>query len=335
MAAVSTRSWAKTGCYSSMSDEVSLCTFAIGDKNLIQQAIYACETCGTNEDACCCAACSKICHNGHDVSFVAFGPAFCDCGHNGCSLIGPSMDAAAKLLQANNGQDYYKYGLLGNAKPGQVPSFNVQEICGLDALLTTSLQDQCAALVTKSKETFWLGMNDNPRCELEELAKIVFQRHIDCVRESNLKINELNTGSEWWVQVRHNDNDNVKNSGGVELHYDKDEEIASLFGIGIYPLISTVTYLTSHVPTCAAAPTVVFEATASKPIYDAIKKCYISIPEIGKHVSFNGRFLHGAPAQLKKIATLNYCSNDQLINECKHFNNNNKSELSDSTNTVE
>jgi hypothetical protein len=56
----------------------------------------------------------------------------------------------------------------------------------------------------------------------------------------------------------------------------------------------------------AAAPTVIFETTASQPVGSGIKRCFVSLAEVGKHVSFDGRYLHGAPAQLRSFARDNY-----------------------------
>jgi hypothetical protein len=82
--------------------------------------------------------------------------------------------------------------------------------------------------------------------------------------------------------------------GGIGLHYDKDEEVAEHFGVGVFPQISTVTYLSS---TPAAAPTVVIENTPNETVGKDIKKCYVSYPIRGKHVRFDGRYLHGACPQ--------------------------------------
>ena len=97
----------------------------------------------------------------------------------------------------------------------------------------------------------------------------------------------------------HDDDDDdecsdINAGGGIGLHYDKDEEVAEYFGVGVFPQISTVTYL-SVTPT--AAPTVVIENTPNEPVGKEIKKCYVSYPVRGKHVRFDGRYLHGACPQ--------------------------------------
>jgi len=45
-------------------------------------------------------------------------------------------------------------------------------------------------------------------------------------------------GAEWW---------NKQNKeAAINLHYDKDEELASTFALGQFPTLSTVTYLTGN-----------------------------------------------------------------------------------------
>ena len=83
-------------------------------------------------------------------------------------------------------------------------------------------------------------------------------------------------------------------SGSVCLHFDKDEEISSIFSVGIFPQLSTVTYLSK---TKNTAPTVILERYPKDPVAQSIKKCYVSYPQRGKHVRFDGLYLHGACSQ--------------------------------------
>lgn len=78
----------------------------------------------------------------------------------------------------------------------------------------------------------------------------------------------------------------------IDLHYDKDENIAEAFSVGVFPQISTVTYVSSS---SSFQPTMVFNTTAGDAVGTAISDCFISFPRVGKHVAFDGRFLHGAP----------------------------------------
>jgi hypothetical protein len=87
-----------------------------------------------------------------------------------------------------------------------------------------------------------------------------------------------------------NKNNDKINKGSIGLHYDKDEVIAEIFQVGIFPQISTVTYLSSF----KSIPTVIIDNIISNPIGMPIQKAYISYPSRGKHVAFDGRYLHGA-----------------------------------------
>lgn len=139
--------------------------------------------------------------------------------------------------------------------------------------------------------TFWLGADaaDAPRCALEELAAAIFQLHTrDCD-----DFDAETSGAEWWVQSR----------PGLSCHWDKDEELRVAAGLFVHPQVSTVTYLTAG---AAQAPTLVFEGMtvpslarqghdnpADLPAAPECTAVCASYPEVGKHVAFDGRLLHG------------------------------------------
>ena len=79
------------------------------------------------------------------------------------------------------------------------------------------------------------------------------------------------------------------------MHYDKDERVAEIFGVGVFPQISTVTYLNGS-PTFQ--PTVVFNNTASNPVGAPISESYVSYPMPGKHIAFDGRY---------RLPLINFC----------------------------
>ena len=145
--------------------------------------------------------------------------------------------------------------------------------------------------------TFWLGADelDAPRCALEELAGAIFSFHTaPC--ESDDFDPEL-SGIEWWVQTR----------SSLKMHWDKDEEMRVSAGIFVHPHLSTVTYLSCGGDGSKnAAPTVVLEdltvptlarhghsAPADLPSAPRASAVCVSFPEVGKHIAFDGRFLHG------------------------------------------
>lgn len=80
----------------------------------------------------------------------------------------------------------------------------------------------------------------------------------------------------------------------VSFHWDKDYSLEDA-GVSVHPLVATVTYLSD-----GGAPTVVVPHTESVSMGADIggrpEALYLSRPRAGKHIAFDGRFLHAAPA---------------------------------------
>ena len=176
-------------------------------------------------------------------------------------------------------------------------------------------------------------------CLLETLAWSIYQSHQERYRVTLLGDDDgssgddqhaLKGGAEWWVQVKNipvtnvattatensdddGNNNTVSNdtaipphtnSSSIDLHYDKDEALAETFGIGSFPTLSTVTYLTApsvtattqKMATSAAAPTIVFDHTYTQSEDEVMSSMLVSRPRVGKHLVFDGRLLHGAPS---------------------------------------
>ena len=159
-------------------------------------------------------------------------------------------------------------------------------------------------------DSFWLGVDAQPRCALEHLARAVFLAHArGCAERFDAK----KTGAEWWVQLRRDTDegagervnplnpDDANHPAGVAFHWDKDETLVDEYGINVHPAVSTVTYLGD-----AGAPTMVADKTPPVMYEDvsafrgAITNAVLSHPETGKHLSFDGRMLHGAPRELAR-----------------------------------
>ena len=173
--------------------------------------------------------------------------------------------------------------------------------------------------------TFWVSANSDkqqPRCFLEQMALEVFHKHVP----SGFYYDPNTSGAEWWVQIRpsppagrysmhassadDNDNDGEDDmaKAGISFHWDKDEDFRLLTGGSLYihPHISTVTYLTD-----LGAPTMVLSKrvdpmsgayvtdTDDDGSASAIDG-FVSFPKQGKHLSFDGRYLHAAPSDLLK-----------------------------------
>lgn len=167
--------------------------------------------------------------------------------------------------------------------------------------------------------------NQKKLCLLESLAWSIYQSHQKRYKSRVFHHDYVNDGgvsrggAEWWVQVKDistsssplnetnidkndvinnvdgNDEDPIRSlaSSSIDLHYDKDEALAESFGIGSFPALSTVTYLTASPTT--AAPTIVLDHTYTRGEDEVISSMMVSRPRIGKHICFDGRLLHGAP----------------------------------------
>jgi len=86
---------------------------------------------------------------------------------------------------------------------------------------------------------------------------------------------------------------------GICFHWDKDEDLRLMMGGNMYihPHISTVTYMSdSGAPTMALNNTV--NPFTGEYLSPSEQSAYLSWPKSGKHLSFDGRFLHAAPSNL-------------------------------------
>lgn len=138
-------------------------------------------------------------------------------------------------------------------------------------------RDAEAVAAARRGATFWRALKAAPSCGLEALALELARFHVDQLSLAGV------AGVEWWVQVRCVDGSD--GSGSILLHYDKDELAFERLGVTRSPVLSTATYLRAD---AGAAPLVVFD-----PQFAAV-----ATPAAGKHVAFDGRQLHGVPAEL-------------------------------------
>ena len=206
---------------------------------------------------------------------------------------------------------------------------------------------QAEVLVEKSRETFWVPVDENDSeiwekdrglSDLELLAKAVYCQHVKSYNMNTRTFNEKKDvdtnllprhlakkssstddaskpGAEWWVQVKPEGSAKAP----VDLHYDKDETLADVFCLGSFPTLSTVTYLTgssSERQVCKngefqggmdETPTIVFPHTYHDDEDQPIDAMLLSSPVRGKHLVFDGRLLHGAPGHPALRAA---CNND-------------------------
>lgn len=170
--------------------------------------------------------------------------------------------------------------------------------------------------------TFWMPQGMKPRCRLEQMALEVFNRHVP----NGCTYDAASSGAEWWVQIRpspplsgrysmhadsaatgdgdKDDNDDMDMAkSGISFHWDKDEDLRLAMGgtMNLHPHLSTVTYLTN-----IGAPTMVLNYRVNALTGEYIEPSssgdntegYVSWPRKGKHLSFDGRYLHAAPGDL-------------------------------------
>ena len=175
--------------------------------------------------------------------------------------------------------------------------------------LCHKLVGQAEVLAETSRDTFWLpdgiineggGKDNNKWCDLEILAMQIYKHHVQS--------NPMNAatgssgGAEWWVQVKPVGTSRAP----VDLHYDKDEVLAENFGLGSFPTLSTVTYLTENDDN---VPTIIFPHTYNDEEDSPIRAMLLSHPVKAKHLVFDGRLLHGAPAHQALLRNSEKASN--------------------------
>ena len=180
-----------------------------------------------------------------------------------------------------------------------------------------------------SGATYFIPASMKPRCALEELALKIFQthtKHIEVGKHYDLE----RSGAEWWTLVldtspsQNDEKDNKEEDeededDEVGMHFDADYGLEEqLPNYMLHPRVATVTYLSN-----IGVPTFVMNKRSPPPtdvekksLNGSIDKGWISYPMLGKHISFDGRLLHGA------IGTFN--SKNIPNNNNDHNDNNTK-----------
>jgi hypothetical protein len=181
-----------------------------------------------------------------------------------------------------------------------------------------SLREDCETVFTardkpdgkaySEGQTFFLPAHMKPRCALEVLVKEIFEKHTSHLEEGTFY--SKTSGAEWWTLVMDEDetasspekkeeDEEEGEEDEVGLHFDADYELEEQNpNLLLHPRVATVTYISDY-----GAPTFVI-SQKSPPMDDlkkttlekGIDKAWLSHPKIGKHIAFDGRLLHGAPA---------------------------------------
>lgn len=169
------------------------------------------------------------------------------------------------------------------------------------------LERDCESLFSADR-SFWMASDAVPRCALEAFAREIY---IHQTRRFPHRRNGELSGAEWWVQVRRDDGRTGalghKDPHDVSWHWDKDEQLVDEGGPAVHPAVSTVTYITGM-----GAPTVVIPI--GREDGGCARSCFVSYPTRGKHIAFDGRWLHGAPHALARSAPPGYLRISFLVN---------------------
>ena len=176
--------------------------------------------------------------------------------------------------------------------------------------LTSFREEALLAAWPLAEGSFWLPASSTPVNALETLARRIYDFHLrDHARPSDLVIDPETSGCEWWANLTRSDL--LKSGAGdIGFHFDKDEGSYSEFGLVVHPLLSTVTYLTAEgAPTILLPHLTLSEATAATAAYERsphtappgslAQEALAVPPRIGRHLCFDGRWLHGAPASMR------------------------------------
>lgn len=155
------------------------------------------------------------------------------------------------------------------------------------------LMSECVELFTASSrkknsaysegQTFWTPADEkDPRLAIECFAIELFDRHT-----LGMEFDRSNSGVEWWPLV-------IESDADVGAHFDKDYG-AEDSGLDLYPHFGTVTYLSGR----WGAPTMFLECLEEGALPREIPRAWLSFVQEGKHVRFDGRFLHCASSSMR------------------------------------
>lgn len=139
----------------------------------------------------------------------------------------------------------------------------------------------------------WIGLHDEPENALE---KYILDSYDMYFKDMFPNV----TGFEWWFHFIE------KCDRMIAFHSDHDEMVRrENEGEMIYPLLSTVTYLNNH-----KSPTIVWDTSTGKnqKEYRNIPPTEVvfSIPEEGRMLTFNPRYIHGVLPHSEGRITLMY-----------------------------
>jgi len=134
--------------------------------------------------------------------------------------------------------------------------------------------------------TYFIRAHEIPTCNLERLVKEIYGFHTD-----GIECDVSSSGAEWWTQV-------IDSRDDIGFHWDRDYELEESEGLHVYPIKSTVTYLTDF-----GAPTIVVDkrgtADTSHELIGTADKFSLCKPKVGRSIVFDGSLLHAAPSGIE------------------------------------
>ena len=269
----------------------TLCSKTITNE-MIFQCIFNCITCNIkiSDGYGICSHCIDQCHQDHEIELVARGKLSCDCSEQFKDCCIYKANQTIPYLPINNSNDE------------SIEIYNDL----LDSKAISILQKQCKQVITHSKESFWLSNED---ILSNDYSKLSYIEQIVCQIYKFYRNKEISKqgGAEWWIQYKDvKENTNIDNQ--IDMHYDTDYYINKTYSLGIFPNISTVTYLSQL---DLALPTLICNHMYEHSIDKSIEKVILSYPKLGKHIKFNGKLLHGVPYHEKLLPNKQDLSPDQ------------------------
>tara|TARA_B100000287_G_scaffold413967_1_gene446039 strand:+ start:364 stop:1089 length:726 start_codon:yes stop_codon:yes gene_type:complete len=139
----------------------------------------------------------------------------------------------------------------------------------------------------------WIGLHDEPENTIEKYIQDSYDMYLK-------ELYPTAKGFEWWFHF-------IKDCDSmVGFHSNHDEMIRrDNEGEMKYPLISTVTYLNNHI-----SPTIVWDTTTGSNERE-LKDCppsevVFSLPEEGRMLTYNPRYIHGVLPYSEDRITLMY-----------------------------
>ena len=173
-------------------------------------------------------------------------------------------------------------------------------LVGIRRANLAALRSECQrAAWPLAQSSFWLPADATPEGALETLASRIFEFHT-----AGAAVERASSGAEWWANVTRSEM--LHSHGDIHLHFDKDEHAFAQYGLVVHPLLATVTYLSDAGASTVVAPHVVLDAAAGGQYArqaGSSEACALLVPpRVGRHVRFDGRWLHGAPASYPPAA---------------------------------